>query len=53
MKFELSLNWLMFKKHLNFLSYLISDASLEADVAKGRRDWAFSERDKVKFGISS
>ena len=24
------------------------DASLEADVAKGRRDWAISERDKVK-----
>ena len=24
-----------------------SDASMEADVAKGRRDWAFSERDKV------
>ena len=23
------------------------DATLEADVAKGRRDWAFSERDKV------
>ena len=25
----------------------IVDASMEADVAKGRRDWAFSERDKV------
>jgi len=25
----------------------LTDASLEADVAKGRRDWAFSERDKV------
>ncbi len=23
------------------------DANMEADVAKGRRDWAFSERDKV------
>jgi len=27
--------------------YLSAYASLEADVAKGRRDWAFSERDKV------
>eukprot|EP00094_Tigriopus_californicus_P004987 TCALIF_04803-PA protein Name:"Similar to DLG5 Disks large homolog 5 (Homo sapiens)" AED:0.14 eAED:0.14 QI:159/0.90/0.87/0.96/0.90/0.93/32/0/2037 len=25
----------------------LQDAGLEADVAKGRRDWAFSERDKV------
>ena len=25
----------------------LADASMEADVAKGRRDWAFSERDKV------
>ena len=25
---------------------LCLDAGLEADVAKGRRDWAFSERDK-------
>ena len=24
-----------------------SDARLEEDVAKGRRDWAYSERDKV------
>ena len=24
-----------------------SEATMEADVAKGRRDWAFSERDKV------
>ena len=23
---------------------------MEVDVAKGRRDWAFSERDKVIFG---
>ena len=22
---------------------------MEVDVAKGRRDWAFSERDKVKY----
>ena len=29
------------------ISLFISDASMEADVAKGRRDWAFSERDKV------
>ena len=27
--------------------YYLADASMEADVAKGRRDWAFSERDKV------
>ena len=27
----------------------LQDASLEADVAKGRRDWAFTERDKVRF----
>ena len=26
----------------------IPEASMEVDVAKGRRDWAFSERDKVK-----
>ena len=26
----------------------IQEASMEVDVAKGRRDWAFSERDKVK-----
>ena len=25
----------------------LSNATLEADVAKGRRDWAFTERDKV------
>ena len=29
------------------------DASMEADVAKGRRDWAFSERDKVSFQLSA
>ena len=27
--------------------FLPSDARLEEDVAKGRRDWAYSERDKV------
>ena len=26
---------------------LLAEATMEADVAKGRRDWAFSERDKV------
>ena len=26
---------------------IFSEATMEADVAKGRRDWAFSERDKV------
>ena len=25
------------------------EASMEVDVAKGRRDWAFSERDKVNL----
>ena len=25
-----------------------ADARLEEDVAKGRRDWAYSERDKVE-----
>ena len=25
----------------------LQEATMEADVAKGRRDWAFSERDKV------
>jgi C-terminal processing protease CtpA/Prc len=25
----------------------LKDSSLEADVAKGRRDWAFAERDKI------
>ena len=27
--------------------FLFTEATMEADVAKGRRDWAFSERDKV------
>ena len=27
----------------------IQEASMEVDVSKGRRDWAFSERDKVKY----
>ena len=27
--------------------YLFVDVSLEAEVAKGRRDFAFTERDKV------
>ena len=25
---------------------------MEADVAKGRRDWAFSERDKVRSPVT-
>ncbi len=36
-----------FFHHIFFLSVFFTDATLEADVAKGRRDWAFSERDKV------
>ena len=36
----------MLKLKKNPLNFCI-DASLEVDVAKGRRDWAFSERDKV------
>ena len=39
-------------KNPSFIKYTLYkylDASLEADVAKGRRDWAFSERDKVYF----
>ena len=33
---------------LDFLCLsLLAEATMEADVAKGRRDWAFSERDKV------
>ena len=33
---------------------IISEASMEVDVSKGRRDWAFSERDKVgKFCFQS
>ena len=34
-------------KYRNLSKHSLSDASIEADVAKGRRDWAFSERDKV------
>jgi hypothetical protein len=37
---------------LIFFFELCSDASMEADVAKGRRDWAFSERDKVRKTFS-
>ena len=34
------------------ISGLLSpDARLEEDVAKGRRDWAYSERDKVTITI--
>ena len=25
----------------------LKSANMEADVAKGRRDWAFTERDKI------
>ena len=31
----------------NIRTHYLADAGMEADVAKGRRDWAFSERDKV------
>ena len=34
-------------KPLN-IDFQNADARLEEDVAKGRRDWAYSERDKVK-----
>ena len=32
---------------LNVSSNHFTEATMEIDVAKGRRDWAFSERDKV------
>ena len=31
------------------IDFKIPEASMEVDVAKGRRDWAFSERDKVNL----
>ena len=31
----------------------LKDAALEADVAKGRRDWAFAERDKIMLESES
>ena len=37
------------KRSINELRF--PEASMEVDVAKGRRDWAFSERDKVKHEI--
>ena len=33
--------------YYTLVNHDVTDAGLEADVAKGRRDWAFSERDKV------
>ena len=35
------------KKEKQELEKKLETASMEADVAKGRRDWAFTERDKV------
>ena len=35
------------KTRQSIIADFVLDASIEADVAKGRRDWAFSERDKV------
>ena len=32
---------------INYFFLSFSEATMEIDVAKGRRDWAFSERDKV------
>ena len=35
------------KNEKNDLETKLKNANLEADVAKGRRDWAFTERDKI------
>merc|ERR1719319_869854 len=41
------------RANLELLEGKLKDAALEADVAKGRRDWAFAERDKIMLESES
>ena len=41
------------RTNLQLVEGKLKDAALEADVAKGRRDWAFAERDKIMLESES